>query len=136
MTNRLEKLLLLGLMAGLCSCREAPQPVPLLVIAGPRELVSIEVRSDADEPIWRLEAESSANPSELIYGMPPVGFRQTVPEAGLPRPFELGELLVIESSQEKRRFLHTGIASSESTMAILSSEIRHEPAPDRPKEDD
>ena len=57
---------------------------PLLVISGPREFLSLELRDGAEEVLWRLVAERPTALSEVVYGEVPAGFRQEAPPAGVP----------------------------------------------------
>ena len=113
--------------------------VPLLATAGPDNFTRFEMRSPEGEILWRLEAEPPSGMPLLVYAVIPGGFRQTQPPTGAPRPLSLGEDLILESRIPNRVFFHRGFANTESTIAILESEMhRLEPgeeyAPSEPPE--
>ena len=120
--------LVAALLAAATACTERSEPtkvmLPLLVISGPDNLTSFEVRTSTGDTIWRLEAEIPTEVPFLVYATVPDGFRQVFPRNGTPRPLRIGEDLVMVSRIPTRVFTHRAFASSESTVTILESEMR------------
>ena len=84
---------------------------PLLVIAGPDDLLSLELRTAAGEILWRLESDAPRQIPWVVLGEVPAGFRQAVPPAGeRPRELEPWEPLVIDIVSATREFHQTGMA--------------------------
>ncbi len=117
--------MLAALLAAASACSERTEVVlPLLVISGPDNFTSFEMRTSTGETIWRLEAEIPSEIPFLVYATVPDGFRQVFPINGAPRPLRIGEDLVMVSRIPTRVFTHRAFASSESTVTILESEMQ------------
>lgn len=117
--------LLGALLAAATACSERTEVVlPLLVISGPDNFTSFEMRTSTGETIWRLEAETPSEIPFLAYARVPDGFRQVFPTNGAPRPLRIGEDLVLVSRIPTRVFTHHAFASTESTVTILGHEMR------------
>lgn len=116
---------LVTVLAGSTACSERPEvALPLLVVSGPDNFTSFEIRGPEGETIWRLEAETPSEITSLVYPIVPHGFRQVFPKSGPPRPLRLGEALVLESRIPNRVFIHRAFARNESTVSVLASEMR------------
>lgn len=103
------------------SCTQGPQTGPFLALAGPKDVMRMEVVDEEGETIWALQAQSPQSVDAIVYGVVPVGFSQIVPADGsLPRPLVPGELLVAETVTSMRRFAHTGVARDGNGMEILN----------------
>ncbi len=132
---RLDRVTLAPLAAFLASvlalwsaCGNGGEPFePLLVISGPDDFTSFEIRDEGGETIWKLEADEPTRVAALFFGVVPEGFQQTMPSAGPPRPLEPGEDLSMESRIPNRVFLHRGYAESPTTVVILEWGVRREP---------
>ena len=117
--------MLAALLAAATACSERSEVVlPLLVISGPANFTSFEMRTSTGETLWRLEAETPSEIPFLVYATVPDGFRQVVPANGAPRALRIGEDLVMVSRIPTRVFTHHAFASSESTVTILEYEMR------------
>ena len=120
--------LLAALFAGATACSERSERtevvLPLLVISGPDNFTSFEMRTSTGETIWRLEAKIPSEIPFLVYATVPDGFRQVFPRNGAPRPLRIGEDLIMVSRIPTRVFTHRAFASTESTVTILESEMR------------
>ncbi len=117
--------LLAALLAAATACSERTEVVlPLLVISGPDNFTSFEMRTSGGETVWRLEAEIPSEIPFLVYARVPDGFQQVFPRNGAPRPLRIGEDLVMVSRIPTRVFTHRAFASSESTVTVLESEMR------------
>ena len=122
-TNRIWTTFSLALALAACSTEEVPDRQPLLVISGPKTIVSFEVHRKGEDLLWRIEAPEGVPLDELVYGHIPAGFEQVVPEdGGAPRPFFFGESLQMVTTSPGRRFVHHGIVGSAGRLDILSSE--------------
>lgn len=117
-------LALLALAAG-CSA-----PAPLLVVSGPTEFESVEVRDAADAVLWRIDADRPVDLERITYGVVPAGFRQSYPAGGAaPRAFLTGEPIHTETTTTLRVFVHTGYADGPSTFRIAHTAMRLRAAP-------
>lgn len=106
------------------ACGPAAGPAPILVISGPDEFVSFEIRTESGEAIWRIEASEPTGVPVFVYGLTPEGFDQIRPQGEPPRRLELGEPLLIESRTTGRVFYHRGYADSDETIAIQEWSMR------------
>lgn len=113
----------ISLLGGGCS-KHSELEVPLLVMAGPENFSSFELRTDDGEILWRLEASMPSKVPHLVYAVIPHGFRQTIPANGLPRSLRVGEDILLESRMPSMVFLHRAFARSDSTITVLDSEMR------------
>ena len=103
------------------ACAPAAEKTPFLVLAGPRDVVQIQVSDERGETLWVLEAASPRPFDAIWYGVVPEGFTQKAPAQGwLPRPLVPGELITTETLTLRRRFTHTGVAKSGTAMEILN----------------
>ncbi|MFQ5525713.1 MAG: hypothetical protein ACE5GX_05570 [Thermoanaerobaculia bacterium] len=117
--------LLAGVVAVFSACRKpSDERPPLLVVSGPDDFVSFEVRNANGETIWRLEADDPTPVAAFAYGVVPDGFRRVVPPERQPRPLAPGEDLLMESTTRDRIFLHRGYADSEVSAVVLEWGMR------------
>ena len=117
--------LLAAALAVVGACDPSVQgALPLLVVSGPDDFLSFEVRSASGEAIWRLEATQPTPVPTFVYGVVPEGFRQTAPDARGPRPLDPGEDLLLKSRTTDRVFVHRGYADSQSTLVIVEWGMR------------
>lgn len=77
---------------------------------GSKGVESFQIGSGRREVLWRIEAPPGQVLERLQYGEVPEGFRQTVPEAGRPRPLSKGESLVTQILTPERYYQHFGRA--------------------------
>lgn len=112
-------LLLMVYLTGSIACggKSETRP-PLLIVSGPDDFLSFEVRTENGEAVWRIETNEPTLVPVFVYGTVPEGFLQTVPTSGTPRNLEFGERLLMESQITDRVFLHRGYADSEATIVI------------------
>lgn len=112
-------MVLLALVA--LSCVQGAEREPFLALAGPQDLVRIDLTDEAGETVWILEAQTPQSLGHILYGAVPSGFKQLEPVDGLPpRPLQPGELLTAETRTLKRLFTHIGVARTDTTMEILN----------------
>lgn len=84
---------------------------PLLVIAGPDDVTSLELRAESGETLWRVESDEPREIPWVVLGEVPPGFRQVFPVAGeRPRDLEPWEPLEIRVVSGTHDFFHYGIA--------------------------
>jgi len=109
------------LVLGAISCAPGSDRQPFLVLAGPKDVVRLEVADEEGNLLWVLEAEPPRTLDAIWYGEVPGDFKQVVPaDNWLPRPLEPGELVTAETTTSKRLFTHIGVAKSSTTMEIIN----------------
>ena len=90
-----------------------------MVIAGPKDLVSFELRDAEGNTLWAMTADEPQTIDFIAYGLVPFGFRQQVPADGsLPRNLRWGETLTSEIRTLKRIFIHRGFAEGDGRFSI------------------
>lgn len=103
------------------SCAPGAQREPFLVLAGPKDVVRIDLEDEEGETLWILEAQPPRTLDFVLYGVVPDGFTQLEPADGsMPRPLVPGELLTSETRTLRRRFRHIGVVKNSTTMEILN----------------
>ena len=109
------------LVLGVIACAPRIDPDPFLVLAGPKDVMRVEVKDEAGSTLWILDAGSSQDLEAIVYGVVPAGFTQLEPADGRPpRPLEPGELVFTTTKTARRLFTHFGVARSATTMEILN----------------
>ena len=103
------------------ACAPGADRNPFLVLAGPKNVVQVDVMDEEGSTLWVLEARSPQTLDAILYAAVPAGFTQLEPADGWPpRPLEPGELVKTKTRTTNRLFTHIGVAKSATTMEILN----------------
>ena len=67
-----------------------------VVVSGPDDFLSFELRLESGEVLWRVEASRPTAVAAFTYGVVPPGFRQTLPASGEPSGLSAGDAVILE----------------------------------------
>lgn len=108
-------------LLGVLSCAPGADREPFLLLAGPEDVIRVDVEDEAGEVLWILEATSPQPVEAFFYGEVPDGFRQLEPaEGSLPRSLQPGESVIARTTTRTRLFTHSGVAKSATAMEIFN----------------